>query len=246
MRTTPFASATALLLAAAPAFGQTAAESFLQGQWRSELLDKVDCRDHSTAVCEAMQRIAGDDTIIEFTADTMTMTSAGISQSFRYVALENAKGSIVITAVPAAGKPSSSMTFLRRGDKLCLDNRGKEECAVRVQPPIIGRWEWNPLQGVCREEHTYSLDGSASSRSGEEVLMKNWTATPASGGMYRVVATVVESNGKQDCTGGTTTIGATSTVYIQPTNAGGYFTCASEDGMSCYGSARRVTPSKNP
>lgn len=245
MRTTPFASATALLLAAAPAFGQSAPESFLQGQWRSELLDRVDCRDRPPAMCEAMQRFAGGDSLIEFTADTMTMTLAGISQSFRYTAHEDTKDSIVVT-VAVTGEPSRSMTFMRRGDKLCLDNRGKEECAVRMQPPIIGRWEWNPLQGVCREEHTYALDGSASSSSGEEVLMKTWTATPASDGMYRVVATVVESNGKQDCTGSTTAVGATSTVYIQPTNVDGYYTCASEDGMSCYGSARRVTPGKNP
>ena len=72
----------------------------------------------------------------------------------------------------------------------------------------------------------------------EPSLEKSYTVTSVAGGMYLVKTVVVATNGGRDCLGKTSTIGATSSVYIQPINGGGYFTCASEDGMSCYGTAR--------
>lgn len=107
--------------------------------------------------------------------------------------------------------------------------------------PLPGTWEWNPTRGACREIHAYRADGSATSESGEEVLQKTYTVAPAAGGMYRVTTTVVSGNGGKDCLGSTTRVGASSTVYIQPLNDGSYFTCGSEDGMSCYGTAKRRT-----
>lgn len=109
--------------------------------------------------------------------------------------------------------------------------------------PIVGAWDWNPTQGSCPETHTYNADGTASVRSGDEVLEKSYTVTPAAGGMYLVKTVVIASNGGRDCLGKTSAIGATASVYIQPVNGGGYYTCASEDGMSCYGSAR---PRRSP
>lgn len=110
--------------------------------------------------------------------------------------------------------------------------------------PVVGTWDWNPTQSACPETHTYNADGTASVRSGDEVLEKTYTVTSATGGMYIVKSVIVSTNGGRDCLGKTSTVGATSSVYIQPINGGGYYTCASEDGISCYGAARpQLSPS---
>lgn len=104
--------------------------------------------------------------------------------------------------------------------------------------PVLGSWDWNPVQGQCHEVHTYNADGTYRGESGGEVLTKTYTIAKAAGGMWKIDAVVTATNGGKDCTGGSTPVGAKSTVFIQPLNNGGYFTCGSEDGMSCYGSAR--------
>lgn len=108
--------------------------------------------------------------------------------------------------------------------------------------PVVGDWEWNPTRGQCREMHSYRADGSATTRSGEEILEKTYAITKVSAGTYRLDMKVVASNGGKDCLGSTTAVDATATTYVMLLNDGGYFTCASEDGMSCYGSARRHSP----
>lgn len=104
---------------------------------------------------------------------------------------------------------------------------------------LVGSWVWNPVAGSCREIHTYNADGTAVVESGGEILRKTYEVAPASSGMLRVTATVVETNGGLDCLGSTTAIGASSTVFILFTNGGDFYSCASEDGMSCFGSASR-------
>ncbi|RZA13983.1 MAG: hypothetical protein EOP93_19385 [Lysobacteraceae bacterium] len=111
---------------------------------------------------------------------------------------------------------------------------------ARETNPMLGSWDWNPVRGTCHEVHTYRADGTAETRSGGEILQKTYAVAPAGGTMYVVTATVVSGNGGLDCLGAMTRVGATSVVYIQPLNDGGQFTCASEDGMSCYGNARRI------
>ncbi len=110
--------------------------------------------------------------------------------------------------------------------------------SAQVPSPVVGVWDWNPTQGTCPETHTYNADGTASVRSGDEVLEKTYTVSSATGGMYLVKTVVIATNGGRDCLGRTSAVGATSSVYIRPINGGGYYTCASEDGMSCYGAAR--------
>lgn len=105
--------------------------------------------------------------------------------------------------------------------------------------PVLGDWEWNPTRGQCKEVHSYRSDGTATFRSGDEVLEKTYTVSDAGGGMFLVEMTVVSSNGGKDCLGSPTPVGAKSSVYVMPLNGGGYFTCAEPDGMSCYGSASR-------
>jgi hypothetical protein len=122
---------------------------------------------------------------------------------------------------------------------LCLAASG---ASAQDANPVLGSWAWNPTRGTCPETHTYTAEGTATSRSGDEVLEKRYTVTPAGGGMYRVESEVLASNGGRDCLGSTTAVGATSAIYVLPINGGGYYTCASEDGMSCFGSARPAAP----
>lgn len=103
--------------------------------------------------------------------------------------------------------------------------------------PVLGEFNWNPVGAQCPEIHVYRADGTKTGTSGGEVLEKTYTVSQADGGMYLLEETVTATNGGKDCQGGTTAIGATSRVYIMPLNGGGYFTCASPDTMSCFGTA---------
>lgn len=105
---------------------------------------------------------------------------------------------------------------------------------------VVGVWNWSLVGGDCRERYTYRADGTLSAESGEERLEKTYTLTGLEGGMYRLDATVTATNGKTDCEGGLTPVGATSRIYLMPLKGGGYFTCASEDTLSCYGNAYPV------
>lgn len=110
--------------------------------------------------------------------------------------------------------------------------------------PLLGSWKWNPVHGACPEIHTYRADGTAITESGSEILKKSYSVTPVAGGMYQLTQTVTATNGGKDCLGASTAIGKASSTFIQPLNSGGYLTCASEDGMSCYGSAVRKSTEK--
>ena len=134
-----------------------------------------------------------------------------------------------------------------RVDRLCLALLLATTAAVAapdsgVDNPIIGTWVWNPTEGQCREVHTYSADGRKRSESGEEVLVKDYHIKRVREGMYQVSEIVLSGNDKADCMGGTTPVAATAEYYLMLRNDGGYYTCASEDSMSCYGGASRLPP----
>jgi hypothetical protein len=108
--------------------------------------------------------------------------------------------------------------------------------------PVLGEFAWSPVGAVCPETHIYRADGTKTGTSGSEVLEKTYSIEAVGGGMYRLQETVTASNGGKDCQNGTTPVGAKSTIYIMPLNGGGFFTCASEDTMSCFGSASPRKP----
>lgn len=103
--------------------------------------------------------------------------------------------------------------------------------------PVLGEFNWNPVGAVCPETHIYRSDGTKTGTSADEVLEKTYAIEAVGGGMYRLQETVTATNGGKDCQGGTTQVGANSTIYIMPLNGGGFFTCASEDTLSCFGTA---------
>jgi hypothetical protein len=106
--------------------------------------------------------------------------------------------------------------------------------------PVLGSWSWAAKDGSCKETHEYRADGTATIRSGEEVLEKTYTIEKYKGGaFYLLRATVTASNGGKDCTGGTTPVGKASGAFILPSNDGNYYTCSSDEGWGCYGSATK-------
>jgi hypothetical protein len=112
--------------------------------------------------------------------------------------------------------------------------------------PLLGEWNWKLSKGECRETHLYRADGTAMSKSGDEILEKTYTVSEREPGMYFVEQTIVSTNGGNDCTGSSTPVGATSSVYIMMLKGGGYFTCSSESGLSCYGSASKIASPSVP
>lgn len=112
--------------------------------------------------------------------------------------------------------------------------------AERKEFDVVGEWDWNPAGAVCPERYIYRADGTFSAQSGEERLEKTYVIARTSGSMYRLVSTVTSTNGKPDCQGKLSPVGAKSRVYLMPLNGGGFFTCASEDTRSCFGTAGPV------
>ena len=108
--------------------------------------------------------------------------------------------------------------------------------------PVLGEFSWSPVGAVCPEIHIYRADGTKTGTSGGEVLEKTYSIEAVGGGMYRLQETVTATNGGRDCQGGTTAVGASATIYVMPLNGGGFFTCASEDTLSCFGSASPRRP----
>lgn len=112
--------------------------------------------------------------------------------------------------------------------------------------PVLGDWNWNPTGAVCPEIHSYRADGTKTGTSGGEVLEKTYTISNVKGSMYLLEEMVTAGNGGKDCQDGTTPVGASSKIYIMPLNGGGFFTCASLDTMSCFGTASPRNPAAKP
>ena len=112
--------------------------------------------------------------------------------------------------------------------------------------PILGEWDWSSKDGKCREIHAYRADGTATTRSGDEVLEKTYSAEDYGGGFWIVRETVTASNGGKDCLGATTPVGKQSGFFALPVNGGGFYTCSSNEGWGCYGTARERAPTPPP
>jgi hypothetical protein len=112
-------------------------------------------------------------------------------------------------------------------------------CVTRVvtDHPLVGAWSWNHVSGQCPETHTYDAAGYKETKSGEEILRHVYTIQAIEVGAYRVESEVIYSNGKNDCTGSPTPIGARSSIVIRMLKGGGYFTCRTIETLSCEGTA---------
>jgi hypothetical protein len=95
----------------------------------------------------------------------------------------------------------------------------------------------------CKEEWRFGANGVLTVRSGEETATKQYrlAALPKES-MLALTMTLLSSDGKPDCMGDSygeagPPIGKTRVAYLQFLNDGSFFTCASTDGLSCYGVA---------
>jgi hypothetical protein len=107
--------------------------------------------------------------------------------------------------------------------------------------PIIGDWEWSPIRGQCKETHSYRVDGTLMTKSGNQILTRTYTITKVLGKTYRLEKKIISSNGGKDCLGYINTFGPTKTTFALFLNDKSYFTCASLDRKSCYGKATAKT-----
>lgn len=96
----------------------------------------------------------------------------------------------------------------------------------------------------CREEWRFGADDVLTIVSGREVTTHTYALTVVPGdSMLRLDRTRLTSNGLPDCQGDSdASVGQARGVYLQFLNGGGFFTCASTDGMSCHGVATEITP----
>lgn len=106
--------------------------------------------------------------------------------------------------------------------------------------PVLGTWNISFAGGKCLEVHTYRADGTSTKQSAEEVLEETWEIDNVEPGVYVVGAQVTKTNGKKDCTGKPTAVGARSNAILRFNNNGDYYICPNHNTLSCNGSATKV------
>ena len=108
--------------------------------------------------------------------------------------------------------------------------------------PILGYWTF-PVPGRdCSETSYFGPDGKVRVTSGAEVTESEYeiAAEPSAAGFYEYRDTVRKANGRKDCTGEITPVGAASHWYVKFSRDGMSFVmCQSETLRSCFGPIRR-------
>jgi hypothetical protein len=115
--------------------------------------------------------------------------------------------------------------------------------------PIIGTWQVQVPGTTCSELYSFKANGTTSVKSAEEAGENVFeiSATPDSNGYYKLTDTVTKSNGKLDCTGESTPVGDTVTVYIHFENSPDKFLfCMNETPDKCVGPFERIVKGSSP
>jgi hypothetical protein len=113
--------------------------------------------------------------------------------------------------------------------------------------PLIGSWKVSAADGTCVESDTYGSDGRGNSKSGDEELVSEFdiSVAPSEKGYYRLSDTIIQSNGKPDCTGRSTAVGDAALAFIQfSEDRKSYSMCWSEDKSSCFAEGHRLNATK--
>jgi hypothetical protein len=109
--------------------------------------------------------------------------------------------------------------------------------------PILGIWKLTLPDGSCSEIYRFRGDGTSLVTSNEEVSESEFSipAEPSAKGFYRLDDKVIKDNGKKDCTGSITKIGAKISHFVQFHPSGLLFVmCAAESLDACIGPFRRM------
>lgn len=122
----------------------------------------------------------------------------------------------------------------------CLGARAAPPVASH---PILGTWLL-ALPGVgCFETYRFRGDGTTLVTSAAEVSESTFTIPdrPSDKGFYKLDDTIVKDNGKRDCGGDITKVGAHATNYVLFNPSGTVFVlCTAESTEQCIGPFRRV------
>ncbi len=110
--------------------------------------------------------------------------------------------------------------------------------------PLIGNWAWTLPGKQCGETLTYRADGTRSGSSGEEVTQGRYeiSAMPSPLSFYRLVETITESNGKQDCSGDLHEASAKPVIrfILFSPKHDQFIVCKEEELKTCVGPLKRV------
>ena len=106
--------------------------------------------------------------------------------------------------------------------------------AARIWPPNCWQWHLSTPGSACEETWQFRADGTSHNISGtEETTSEYEISDELIGGYYVLSDTIRSSNGQPDCAGSNTHVGDKVTVYLLPTNEGGFFLCVSLNHNSC-------------
>jgi hypothetical protein len=100
--------------------------------------------------------------------------------------------------------------------------------------PIVGTWHLSTPGTTCIETWQFRADGTSQNISGaEETTSEYEISDELVRGYYVLSDTIKTSNGQPDCEGASTPVGDKVTVYLLPTNEGGFFLCMNSNHNSC-------------
>jgi len=108
--------------------------------------------------------------------------------------------------------------------------------------PILGYWTFTVPGRGCSEASFFGPDGRVRVTSGDEVTQSEYriSAEPGADGFYEYRDQVTRSNGRKDCSGDSTPVGAASHWYVRfSADRNSYLMCQTATLKSCFGPVRR-------
>jgi hypothetical protein len=100
--------------------------------------------------------------------------------------------------------------------------------------PIVGTWQLSTPGTTCKETWEFRADGTTHNVSGtEESTSEYEISDELVRGYYVLTDTIKTSNGQPDCEGSSTPVGDRATLYLLPTNEGGFYLCVNPNHDHC-------------
>jgi len=109
--------------------------------------------------------------------------------------------------------------------------------------PLLGIWTLRIPQLACSETYHFRGDGTVLVKSKEEVSESEFKVAdkPSTKGFYKLEDKIVKDNGKQDCSGEITEVGARVTNYVRFHPSGARFVMCEDESMeTCIGPFERA------
>lgn len=118
------------------------------------------------------------------------------------------------------------------------------QAAPPAPHPLAASWTWTLPGKACTETWHYHANGTRTGSSGEETTQSRYevSALPSLLGFYRVSETVIESNGKPDCSADLhEATGEPVTRFLQfSPKHDRLIVCKEESLKACFGPLKRM------